>query len=195
MGKRIFVGALVAFVLFFWWTHRPVTHGPGAVAPHPPRQAQIQDVQGFSHKEYRITPLAQFEGEARVLGRKRYRSGRETELSPVDFALGWGAMSDERVLEELSISQSGRFYFWWGRELPIPEETIVKSSANMHIIPATDDIAKRLKKVRKGHVLSLKGYLVKAEASDGWRWISSLTRTDSGAGACEVVWLEDFSIL
>ncbi len=195
MGKRLFAAALAVLGIVFWWTHRPVTHGPGPVAPHPPQQIEIHDIQGFSHKEYQITPLAQFEAKARVLGSKRYRWDREAQLSPVDLALGWGAMSDERVLNELSISQSGRFFFWWCDEMPIPEETIVRSSANMHIIPATPQIAKRLKKVRRGQVLRIKGYLVKAEAPDGWYWVSSLTRKDSGAGACEVVWVEDLHIL
>jgi hypothetical protein len=36
-----------------------------------------------------------------------------------------------------------------------------------------------------------KGYLVKVEAPDCWRWVSSLTRTNIGAGACELVWVED----
>jgi hypothetical protein len=36
---------------------------------------------------------------------------------------------------------------------------------------------------------------VRADASDGWRWISSLKRTDIGAGACELVWVEGLTIL
>ena len=36
---------------------------------------------------------------------------------------------------------------------------------------------------------ALAGWLVQADASDGWRWRSSLSRDDSGAGACEVVYV------
>jgi hypothetical protein len=30
---------------------------------------------------------------------------------------------------------------------------------------------------------------------DGWRWRSSLTRNDTGAGACEVIFVRDFQVL
>jgi hypothetical protein len=55
-------------------------------------------------------------------------------------------------------------------------------------------VRRALKKVRKGNVVRFSGSLVRVDAPDGWHWISSLTRKDSGAGACEVVWVKDFSI-
>jgi hypothetical protein len=39
-----------------------------------------------------------------VLSVERYRTGREAEISPVDFALGWGSMSDDAVTSKLDIS-------------------------------------------------------------------------------------------
>ena len=43
-------------------------------------------------------------------------------------------------------------------------------------------------------VLVLGGYQYwhshRMRAPDGWRWRSSLTREDTGAGACELVWVE-----
>jgi hypothetical protein len=64
----------------------------------------------------------------------------------------------------------------------------------MHLIPADNEIAKIIKKVRAGHVVEIEGYLVKVQARDGWRWKSSLTRKDTGHGACEVIWVEDISV-
>ena len=40
----------------------------------------------------------------------------------------------------------------------------------------------------------LRGQLVRADGQDGWHWISSLTRTDTGDGSCEVVWVETVGI-
>jgi hypothetical protein len=34
----------------------------------------------------------------------------------------------------------------------------------------------------------------KSRAPDGWRWRSSLTREDTGAGACELVWVERIAV-
>ena len=69
---------------------------------------------------YVIEPLASYDVRARVLSVERYRMGREADLSPVDFALGWGPMSDAAVLDRLSISQSNRWYqFRWEGSPPI----------------------------------------------------------------------------
>jgi hypothetical protein len=65
----------------------------------------------------------------------------------------------------------------------------------MHMIPATPLIERRLTALRPNDVVRLRGYLVEAEAPDGWRWRSSLSREDTGAGACEVVWVEALELL
>lgn len=167
-----------------------VRHGPGVLAPNAPVQTARGEVPLLRQGDYLIEPLARFEVEARVLGAKRYRRGRESELSPVDLALGWGPMSDEAVLDHLDISQSRRFYRWQARTLPIPRQEISRNSANMHLIPATDEVRAALLKVRPGEIVRFSGYLVQIRADDGWYWRSSLTRNDVGGGACEVVWVE-----
>ena len=167
-----------------------VRHGPGVLAPNAPVQTARGEVPLLRHGGYLVEPLARFEVEARVLAAKRYRKGREAELSPVDLALGWGPMSDEAVLDHLEIWQNRRFYFWQGRILPIPKREISRHSANMHLIPATDEVREALLKVRPGEIVRFSGYLVQIRADDGWYWRSSLTRNDVGGGACEVVWVE-----
>ena len=64
----------------------------------------------------------------------------------------------------------------------------------MHMIPADDSVARALKRVRVGDVVTLDGYLVEADKPGGWRWRSSLTRDDTGDGACEVVYVKDLAI-
>ncbi|KPK52239.1 MAG: hypothetical protein AMS22_09585 [Thiotrichales bacterium SG8_50] len=189
----LLAAALVAFGIFNWWTARPLLHGPGVVAGQAPIQEPASGARPFQHAGYQLTPLARFEVEARVLGKEPYRLGREAELAPVDLALGWGRMSDERVLKHLSIRQTNRFYIWSASVLPIPEQEIIVSSANMHLIPANKSIGDAIGRVRVGQIARVGGYLVRVDSRDGWYWTSSLTRTDSGAGACELVWVERFS--
>ena len=64
----------------------------------------------------------------------------------------------------------------------------------MHTIPATRQIERRLANLRPGQVVALAGYLVEVHAADGWQWRSSLTREDTGAGACELVWVETLDV-
>ena len=149
----------------------------------------------FKYAEYSITPLATFQVEAMVLGSKHYRLGKEAELSPVDLALGWGPMSKPGIIDKFSIRQSNRFYFWKTDAYPIPRQEIITNSANMHMIPATPEIDQKLKSVVAGQQIRFKGYLLKVDDGAGWQWVSSLRRNDSGKGACELVLVDDISVI
>ena len=115
---------ILAFILHEYWYESPVTHPPGILVPSSPRQAAITEIRAWAKDEYQIRALAQFSIEARVLGKERYWLDRAADLSPIDLALGWGPRSDQKVLEQLDISQSGRRYFWWARHLPLPAKEI-----------------------------------------------------------------------
>ncbi len=139
-------------------------------------------------------PLAEFSMEGRVLSKQRYFFGRESQLAPVDLALGWGPMSNYQVLKNLKISQSDRWCHYSYDEAPIVPSEIDNHSANMHLIPANAEIKRKIEKVRRGEIVAFKGALVQVSDLKGWNWVSSLSRSDTGDGACEVVWVEDFTI-
>ncbi|VAX15145.1 hypothetical protein MNBD_IGNAVI01-798, partial [hydrothermal vent metagenome] len=80
-----------------------------------------------------------------------------------------------------------RWYFWKTDAYPIPRKEIETSSANMHIIPANEQVENELDDILVGEIILLDGYLVKITTDDGFRWQSSLSRNDTGGGACEVV--------
>ncbi len=130
-----------------------------------------------------------------MLAREDYSLGRERDLSPVDFAFGWQYMSDETALDKIDISQSGRWYRWHVEEFPIPRQAIETQSANMHLIPADDLVEDLIDQAKQGQIVELSGYLICADADDGWYWQSSLTRNDTGAHACEVIYVERFQII
>ena len=187
--------ALIAFGAWHWWGSRGIERAPGVIAAAAPEQRAINtSPPQFEKKGYTLTALARFTLTARVLGVEHYRFGREADLAPVDFALGWGPMSDSAVLSKLKISQGGRYYFWRTDEFPIPRREIEVNSANMHLIAATPAVEKQLKHARAGSLVQLSGYLVEARAADGWRWVSSLTRDDTGTGACELIWVEQLEL-
>lgn len=158
-----------------------------------PEQTPLVAAQPSIAKDgWTLKPLATLSLEARVLGARRYQEDFTASIAPYDLALGWGPMSDSAVLEKLDVSQKNRFYHWryWGRA-PIPERDITTHSANMHIIPADESILQKLRSLRKGSLVRLAGNLVEAthpKASKPWR--SSLSRSDDGDGACEVLYVK-----
>lgn len=194
--KPWFVGlVLVASVAYFVYDRaaerRVLKSGPVAEIPS-------QSSHGgptLQRDGYTIEPLASYEVRGRVLSIERYRMGREADLSPLDFALGWGPMSDAAVIDRLSISQSGRWYHYrWEGSPPIEPSVMAKSSANTHLVPADDLVKKRLLNVRKGAVVKLSGYLINVRHNDGWTWRSSLSRDDTGGGSCELMWVTDVHV-
>lgn len=208
MNKRGWLVVVLLLLAVGWWTS-PLTFGPASIPAHvddtsidcrlPPRVADdappLQSPVPGSQQPFRLqaatlTPLAGFSVQARVLSREDYRRGREAELSPTDLALGWGRMRDDAVLARLDISQGGRWYrYRWQGQPPLPPAEIVRSSANMHLIPATIEVAETLQDVRENDRVLIQGWLVEARAADGWRWRSSTSRDDSGDGACEVIYV------
>ncbi len=129
------------------------------------------------------------------LGMNFYSLGDESKLSPVDLALGWGQMSDQKILNQIEITQSNRWYHWQTESFPIPSSVISKSSANVHIIPKDDSIKDKIDDLCKGSLIEMRGYLVEIHKDNGWHWKSSLSRDDTGGGACELFWVDDLEIL
>ena len=193
--KKWFIIGIIAFAAYQIVQPSAVELGPGVSAPEQPLQTKPAESQTIRIDDYTITPLADFSITAKVLAKKHYRTGREADLSPYDLALGWGRMSDESILNSIKITQSGRWYRWNTKDMPIPRREIESNSANMHMIPANEFVELQLGDVKEGQVISLSGHLVEVKASDGWRWKSSLTRNDTGGGACELIYVTSFSIL
>lgn len=193
------IGLFIAICLigaYFTFGDRAIERSPGILAPKPPLQKALHSstTPVFEKNGYRIIALASFEAEARVLLKKNYYFGDEADISPVDLALGWGRMSDSQILERIELSQSNRFYFWRTERFPIPRREIETHSANMHMVPATDTIHKKLKTIQPGNLVRFSGYLIEARRQDGWHWRSSLTRNDTGNGACELIWVENLEV-
>jgi hypothetical protein len=168
---------------------------PGIVAPSEPAQFGATSLP-WKMGVCELRPLASIRVHARVLSTERYWFDRGAALSPVDLALGWGAMSDGSVLDRISISQGGRWYTLRPKNgtFPMPVAAILEKSANMHMIPATQQLRKVLLDVRTGDVIRFSGSLVEVSWPDGGRWRSSLRRTDTGEGSCELVWVEDLAV-
>jgi len=168
---------------------RAIDHPPGVLVPDEPFQRMVQRPP-FAHGEYVLTPLADFDLEARVLSVERYRTDGGARLSPIDFALGWGPMSDSAVLAHFRITQGARFFTIYPDEQAIDVRSAMLHSSNMHLIPADGTLKDRLKAVKPGNIVRLRGQLVSVLGPNNFTWRSSLTRDDRGDGACELFYVE-----
>ena len=186
---------LLAVLLIRNWEQRAIEHPPGVLVTEMPRQFNLAAPEPFAVERFTLTPRAKYGIRARVLSRENYFMGDEADLSPVDLALGWRAMSDQAVLDRIAIRQSGRWYYTrYEHPAPISDAEIIGSSANVHFIPANDRIRDKLDDIRVGDVIEAHGYLVDVDRDDGFRWRTSLTRQDTGGGSCELFYAEQLYI-
>ncbi len=178
-----------------WYLGRPVHCPDGILAPAEPEQGEVQSVVPRQIGRWTLTPRATYRITARILSITRYHVDFLAPLAPEDLALGWGPMSDNRILHDMDITQSNRFYFWRsGPNAPVSKDVIISHSANTHVIPDDSLIARELEHLRPGQIVTLSGVLVNGKRDDG-AWInSSLVRTDTGAGACEVMLVQDLVV-
>lgn len=175
-----------------WVAFHPLHPADGVLAADDPLQTDVPSGDRVRMGHWTLTTRANYQITARVLSRERYHFDALSDLIPEDLALGWGPMSDNRVLRAIDISQSNRFYYWHApAQPPIDRNSIISHSANTHVIPQNSLIGRQLSRLRPGEVVTLSGQLVDGVRDDGMWFKTSLVRTDTGAGSCEVLLVSD----
>jgi len=180
------IAGIALFAAWRLYSSRDIAHSPGVLAPGDPEQHEIDGARAIPRGAFTLRPRADFSATVRILGREDYSLGELAALVPTDFAVGWGPMSDSAVLQKVQISQSNRFYFWRTETWPISREQIETHSANWHVIAASDPVRSTLQRLRVGSVVELRGELVDIDGREGGMR-TSLSRGDTGAGACEIL--------
>jgi hypothetical protein len=196
---RVLVVGLVITVALIVYVYEETGHStypPGVLVPEEPSQILLAAGPTWRQGGFRYTARAEFSMRARVLSTERYWFDGGSAVSPIDFAVGWGRMSDQAVIDQMGYAQTQRWYRYWpkGRQFPLSAQEIAASSANMHMIPSEKEVNQVLRDVRRGDLISLSGYLVSVSGENGWKWDTSLSRTDTGNGACELVWVKSLII-
>jgi hypothetical protein len=204
MWKKIAIIAVVFIVAVFLRLIRQPS-GISTSDPLPvlaePLQTAVKEgeaqtiVLNKSGYEWRITPKAKYSLRGRVLSTARYHLGWQSTASPVDFALGWGEFEKKDVDKWIRWSQGNRWYFYrWKAGCPYSNDEIISHTANVHIIPATDNLRNAVVRVKKNQSVYLEGFLIDARIVKGnsdYFWNSSLSRTDSGDASCEVFYVTE----
>lgn len=136
-----------------------------------------------------VRPRASFDISAVVAAAEPYSLDAGAFLAPVDLVMTWGQLPEEPYRSRVSYSQMARFYFWRTHDGGLDRRYIETHSANMHMIPADRNLRRALAHIGAGDRVRIRGLLVDVDAPH-LRWRTSLTRDDTGPGACELVWVE-----
>ncbi len=158
----------------------------------------VLTVNGFTVKE-----VASFVITGRILNTDHCWVTPASDLSSTDLALGWDFMADKRVIRQISFVQARRFlylnppetlYRYFPNKQIVDNKQFFSSFDNIHTIPANDGIRNILKSLHRNQIVTLKGALVYVSHPGLMDWNSSLSREDTGDGACEIMYVENVQI-
>ena len=193
----IILGGLIAYAVYANGTR---SHLNGLTEP---TQTECEGGTEFTLKGYdvKIDYLYEYDATALVVHTKNYYGNDlGNRLSPKDVALAWGSVAACNEMVNFHWRQTGRWVYWRTNtyeELKTvgDESDVDRQSSNNHMVPADVDVRRKIAKIRRGDVVRIKGYLVNinAENSKGttFHWNSSISRTDTGNGACELIYVTD----
>jgi len=145
-----------------------------------------------------ITPIAEYKISGVVVGKGTYSSDWAGEISPLDLAIAWGKLAEPGSNRYITYTQGYRWYFYQCKaQSPFDYSYVTSHSSNNHIIPANENIRRAVKAVRRKDKVVLEGFLVNLKGTYKERpviWNTSLSRTDTGSGSCELFYVSKVRI-
>lgn len=191
-------------ILVIRFAYRAITapdyrHVSNAVidASQDPEQADLDDAEPieitFKDGHATLVPKATYRIATKICGKQRYRRPWGSLVAPYDLCLSWGRLATEDLEGQVKFSQDMRWYQYWVKHnVGIDLSYVGHHSANTHVLYADKNLRKAVARLKKGDVVEMTGYLIfltgQYKGRDIW-WNSSLSRTDSGKGSCEVFYL------
>lgn len=135
---------------------------------------------------------------AQVLSAHAYDWVWTSQFYDVDLGVAWGDQV-RRLTEAYTFYQDARFLFWRS-DGPVSDTErayITSHVGNVHTLPAEGKphVGRALRSAREGDRVSLEGFLVLIQdAGTNELARSSTVRTDTGGGACEIMWVDRVQI-
>jgi len=116
-------------------------------------------------------------------------------LNMLDVCVVWGDNPQNERIDKIS--------FWNGlftcnvktRDQQAWDSFEMDQLSNNHLLSDDDFIRRQVKKIRVGDQIRVRGYLAAYESEGGSTRGTSTVRTDTGNGACETIYVEDFDIV
>lgn len=149
-------------------------------------EAIYEQIEGY---KITIMPLKTYKTAVVVIGKKFY-SDPEAELVPVDLCVVWGILAEPEYLQYIICTQTDRKCKIEGIErVNLSISYIEDHFTNLHIIPANETIYEAIRDIKIHQPIILEGFLVDVYI-DGEIWLeTSLSPTDTGTGACEILYV------
>ena len=156
---------------------------------------------------YELTPVYAYDISGLITSKLNYSIFtiyKSEKIFSVDLCLIWGSNAASRIFKDqgVNFSQDCRFCWvhWCGKK-----EFNLQEFSNNHLLIVDPVLEKKIRGFHEGDQVRIWGELVNVKGKlfgRGGRydppeiiWKTSVSRSDSGAGACEVIYVEDAEVL
>lgn len=169
-----------------------------------PMQTPIQQAPfdvTVNERTYRIEPLFDYELFGMVVsyqhhdGDSMLHAAWNDHLNMLDLCVVWDQSATTPYLNNLDFWNGQFTCFVETRDQQAWDSFNMNQLSNNHLISADPFIRDQVSKVRIGDQVRIRGWLSRYQYPDGGVRGTSTTRTDSGNGACETIYVNDFQIV
>jgi hypothetical protein len=176
-----------------------------------PVQEEITDAEEIEFEKdgylWQVTPLYDYEISGFVVGRRNYQIfsiDQYTSLFPIDLGMIWGSNAANKAYQDKRIKFKQDCRWCWVQWSGDAVFNLYEFSNN-HLFTEKKYLADEAKNINRGDQLTIKGKLINIIASpledngvsgqNELTWKTSTTRKDDGAGACEIIYVEEIEVL
>ena len=140
-----------------------------------------------------VTPLYDYTIAGMVVSAgfsKTLAEHRKDHLNIMDVGLIWGSNLNPNVYRKVEFYKDGVWLHARTKDQAVWEKLNPRQLSNNHLLSNDPRLMKPIQSVKHGDVVLIKGCLVSYSGR-----VSSVNRNDSGDGACETIWVDEFSTL
>jgi hypothetical protein len=155
----------------------------------------------FNGVDYRVEPEYAYDLAGMVVSYRHHDDNSRLHflandhLNMLDVCVVWGDSANNKLLHKID--------FWNGiftcnvhtRDSAAWAAFSMEQLSNNHLISDDENIRGMVKDIRIGDQIRVRGYLASYSSEQGGKRGTSTTRTDTGDGACETLFVEQFDII
>ena len=155
----------------------------------------------FNGVDYLVEPEYEYDLAGMVVsyrhhdGNSRMHFLANDHLNMLDVCVIWGDSATSKLLHKID--------FWNGiftcnvftRDSAAWETFSMEQLSNNHLISDDEAVRRQVKDIGIGDQIRVRGYLASYSSEQGGKRGTSTTRTDTGNGACETLFVEQFEII
>lgn len=209
--KYLLIVLIIAYAVTFYYRDKLVSISSNihpATLKDPvqtPAKITAKIIFPYNQYSYVVNPIYDYKITGVVVSKFDYDPAENDPEKVIryDLCMAWGKnVSDNIYLSpNISFSQNQRFCnYKYSQDIGFNTNQL----SNNHLVTTNEYILEKLKTISNGDEISITGQLINMTASGtgndnsglkSLNWSSSTNRTDTGARACEVIYVESIDIL